>query len=102
MVAIVPAALALTMVSIRSKLMLQEMYLICIKLIIYNDTHTLYFLKPELNYHLYCDPCGDTFPPLISFSTPDRHFASNGELAVGLVLHRGVNCVDCDFFSLWL
>ena len=69
MVTIVPAALALTMVSIRSKLMLQEIYLICIKLMIYNDTSTLYFLLHETRAQL--SPLlwsfGGTFPHLISF-----------------------------------
>ena len=68
-------------------------------------------MKPGLNDNLYCDPCGVAFPYLISFSTSDTHFASMGVLAVGWVLHSGVNegtvtwldveytCdVDCDLF----
>ena len=54
MVAIVPAAQALTMTSIRSKLMLQAIYLACIKLMICNDTRTLYFMHHETRSLSYC------------------------------------------------
>ena len=53
-VAIVPAAQALTMVSIRSKLMSQAIYLTFIKLMICNDTRTLYFMHHETRALSYC------------------------------------------------
>ena len=53
-VAIVPAAQALTMVSIRSKLMLQAIYSTCIKLMICNDTRTLHFMHHETRDLSYC------------------------------------------------
>ena len=53
-VAIVPAAQALTMVSIQSKLRLRAIYLTCIKLMICNDARTLYFMHHETRVLSYC------------------------------------------------
>ena len=54
MAAIVPAPQALAMVSIRSKLMLQAIYLTCIKLMICNDIRALYFMHHETRALSYC------------------------------------------------
>ena len=54
MVAIVPAAQALTVVFVRLKLMLQAIYLTCIKLMSCNDTRTLYFMHHETRTLSYC------------------------------------------------
>ena len=84
MVAIVPAAQALTMVSIQSKLMLQAIYLTCIKLMICNDTRTLYFMHHEITVLSYC--CGMALL---------REFLANGG-AASFESCAAIGGKDCD------